>query len=30
VVVRLLLIQPEAEQEIKDRVALRNLIGMLN
>ncbi|HXH11625.1 MAG TPA: transglutaminase-like domain-containing protein [Alphaproteobacteria bacterium] len=30
VVERLLLIQPHAEQEVKDRAALRNLIGMLN
>ena len=30
VVERLLLIQPRAEQELKDRAALRNLIGMLN
>jgi regulator of sirC expression with transglutaminase-like and TPR domain len=30
VVERLLLIQPNAEQEVKDRAALRNLIGMLN
>jgi regulator of sirC expression with transglutaminase-like and TPR domain len=30
VVERLLLIQPHAEQELKDRAALRNLIGMLN
>jgi regulator of sirC expression with transglutaminase-like and TPR domain len=30
VVERLLLIQPDAEQEVKDRAALRNLIGMLN
>jgi regulator of sirC expression with transglutaminase-like and TPR domain len=30
VVERLLLIQPDAEQEAKDRAALRNLIGMLN
>lgn len=27
---RLLLIEPDAEQELKDRSALRNLIGMLN
>jgi regulator of sirC expression with transglutaminase-like and TPR domain len=27
---RLLLIQPDAEQEMKDRATLRNLIGMLN
>jgi regulator of sirC expression with transglutaminase-like and TPR domain len=30
VVERLLLIEPNAEQELKDRSALRNLIGMLN
>jgi regulator of sirC expression with transglutaminase-like and TPR domain len=30
VVERLLLIQPDAEQEMKDRAALRNVIGMLN
>jgi regulator of sirC expression with transglutaminase-like and TPR domain len=30
VVERLLLIQPGAEQEAKDRAALRSLIGMLN
>jgi regulator of sirC expression with transglutaminase-like and TPR domain len=30
VVERLLLLQPDAEQELKDRVALRNLVGMLN
>jgi regulator of sirC expression with transglutaminase-like and TPR domain len=30
VVERLLLIQPDAEQEMKDRATLRNLIGMLN
>jgi regulator of sirC expression with transglutaminase-like and TPR domain len=30
VVERLLLIQPGAEQEMKDRATLRNLIGMLN
>jgi regulator of sirC expression with transglutaminase-like and TPR domain len=30
VVERLLIIQPDAEQEVKDRAALRNLIGMLN
>ena len=30
VVERLLLIQPNAEQEVKDRASLRNLIGMLN
>jgi regulator of sirC expression with transglutaminase-like and TPR domain len=30
VVERLLLIQPDAEQEVKDRATLRNLIGMLN
>jgi regulator of sirC expression with transglutaminase-like and TPR domain len=30
VVERLLIIQPDAEQETKDRAALRNLIGMLN
>jgi regulator of sirC expression with transglutaminase-like and TPR domain len=30
VVERLLLIQPNTEQEAKDRAALRNLIGMLN
>jgi regulator of sirC expression with transglutaminase-like and TPR domain len=30
IVERLLLIQPHAEQELKDRAALRNLIGMLN
>jgi regulator of sirC expression with transglutaminase-like and TPR domain len=30
VVERLLLIQPEAEQEAKDRAALRSLISMLN
>jgi regulator of sirC expression with transglutaminase-like and TPR domain len=30
VVERLLIIQPDAEQEVKDRAALRHLIGMLN
>jgi regulator of sirC expression with transglutaminase-like and TPR domain len=30
VVERLLIIQPDDEQEVKDRAALRNLIGMLN
>jgi regulator of sirC expression with transglutaminase-like and TPR domain len=30
IVERLLLIQPNAEQELKDRAALRHLIGMLN
>jgi len=30
VVERLLIIEPDAEQEVKDRAALRNLIGMLN
>jgi regulator of sirC expression with transglutaminase-like and TPR domain len=30
VVERLLIIQPDAEQEMKDRAALRNLIRMLN
>lgn len=30
IVERLLLIQPHAEQELKDRAALRNLVGMLN
>lgn len=30
VVERLLLIQPTAEQEVKDRAALRNLVSMLN
>jgi regulator of sirC expression with transglutaminase-like and TPR domain len=30
VIERLLIIQPTAEQEVKDRAALRNLIGMLN
>jgi regulator of sirC expression with transglutaminase-like and TPR domain len=30
VIERLLIIQPGLEQEIKDRAALRNLIGMLN
>jgi regulator of sirC expression with transglutaminase-like and TPR domain len=30
VVERLLIIQPDVEQEVKDRAALRNLIGMLN
>jgi regulator of sirC expression with transglutaminase-like and TPR domain len=27
---RLLIVQPDAEQELKDRASLRNLIGMLN
>jgi regulator of sirC expression with transglutaminase-like and TPR domain len=30
VIERLLIIQPDTEQEIKERAALRNLIGMLN
>jgi regulator of sirC expression with transglutaminase-like and TPR domain len=30
VIERLLLIQPDMEQEMKDRAALRNLISMLN
>jgi regulator of sirC expression with transglutaminase-like and TPR domain len=30
VVERQLIIQPDTEQEVKDRAALRHLIGMLN
>jgi regulator of sirC expression with transglutaminase-like and TPR domain len=30
VIERLLIIQPDMEQEMKDRAALRHLIGMLN